>query len=88
MSKIKPSIIAECIAVAGYGTNYFDPETYECFHEAYADVKIIILNEEYWNQYDSMSTTLNNDFYIGMNFDTYKLIVYSDGSKEKILIRN
>lgn len=80
---MKKKIIAECIATAGYGTNYYDPETYECQHECYASVDKVIKNEKYWSVYDSgMSTPLNNDFNLGFNFNKYRLIVYSDFTKE------
>lgn len=77
--------IAICIAEAGYGTAYYDPETYDCEHECYASIRKIILNNEYWKQYGScMSNSLNCDFDLGFNFDTYKLIVYDDDSVEAI----
>lgn len=77
------NIIAECIAQAGYGTSSYDPETHECEHECYASIVEVISNKEYWDQYENMlSEPLNNDFGLGFNFSYYKLIVYSDGSRE------
>lgn len=76
---------AICIAEAGYGTGWYNLETNECYYECYANIKEVILNEEYWSQYDDMlDQRLNSDFDLGMNFNEYKLIVYEDGSKEAI----
>ena len=79
-------IIAKCVAEAGYGTSYYDPETHECAYEAYASVTEVILNEKYWDQYDSMSRALSMDFDLGMNFESYELTVYRDGTKEAKII--
>jgi len=81
MKKNKDNILAICIAEAGYGTSSYDPETYECFHECYAGVIEVILNKEYWDQYDGcMSTKLNHDFGLGFSFNKYEITVYKDGA--------
>jgi len=81
---MKKKVIAECIATAGYGTDTYDPETYECHHACYACVDDVILNEEYWKQYDPYgSNKLNDDFDLGFNFDKWHLIVYEDGTTKK-----
>jgi hypothetical protein len=79
--------IAICIAEAGYGTGWYDRETDECFYEKYASVEEVILNEEYWNQYEYLSSSLSYDFDLGFCFDMYKLIVYDNGDKEAIKIK-
>jgi hypothetical protein len=76
------TLIAQCIATAGYGTTSYDPETSECSHECYACVDTVILNKEYWAQYDNMSSVLNDEFDLGFNFNRYRLSVFADGTKK------
>lgn len=76
-------VIAECICDTGYGTDYYNPETFECHHEAYAGVIEVISNKKYWSRYESiMSKPLWKDFSLGWGFDKYNLKVYSDGSRK------
>jgi len=80
--------IAICIAESGYGTSSFDPVTYECEHECYANIEQVILNEDYWKKYDYiMSTELWADFNLDYGFYKYKLNVYDDGSKETLKMK-
>jgi len=83
--EIKNIPISICNVESGYGTGWYDHETGDGDYEYYADIKRIILNEDYWEQYDDiMSTKLWSDFELDTSFDEYKLIVYSDDRREAI----
>ena len=76
------TIIAECIASTGYGTDSYDSESGECTHAAYANVDKVILNEAFWNNYESiLSASLWSDFRLPWGFDSYRLTVTADGTK-------
>lgn len=75
-------LIAECVATAGYGTDTYTEED-GCSYECYASVARVISNAAYWAQYEScMSDSLNHDFGLGFNFNTYRLRVYDDGTRQ------
>jgi hypothetical protein len=82
--KNKKSIIAKCIAQAGYGTSSYDRKTGECEHECYAYITKIISNPEYWEQYSGMSQKLNQDFHLGFNFAHYELTVHANGEQTAV----
>lgn len=79
---LKPdTVIAKCEVEAGYGTSYYDEKNNECYHECYASIIKVLLNENYWTKYDSsMSETLNHDFSLGHNFDRFILTVTANGA--------
>ena len=77
------TLVAACTVAAGYGTTTVDPETGDCFLESYASILSIELNPEYWSQYETdCSNALANDFDLFQSFDTFKLFVFDDGSRE------
>ena len=81
--KTDSPVIAECIVEAGYGTESYDPDSGECYHQSYASMVEVVSNPAYWKQYEeAMSTPLNHDFGLGFNFLTYRLRVYADGTRE------
>ena len=75
------TIIAQCVASTGYGTDYYDPETHDCFQSGYASVDHVILNPEYWSQYERMSSALSCDFDLPMGFDDFVLMVDDQGKR-------
>lgn len=78
-------IIAQCIATAGYGTCDFDPATGDTDHECYADIDRVLVNDEYWKQYEGHGeNALNRDFDLGFNFHRWLLTVYDDGTLEHV----
>ncbi len=82
MHEHEKKIIAEAIVYASYGTDVYDRVNEECYHARYADIKKVLMNEEYWNQYESdMSQPLANDFNLPFGFETYRLTVYDNGEK-------
>lgn len=79
-------ITAEAILEAGYGTDVYDPETNECFWEAYASMYKVISGD--WSMYDyQQSNALNHDFELGCNFDRWRVKRYSDGTFTKEILR-
>jgi hypothetical protein len=77
-------LVAEAWVDAGYGTAYYDEEAGDCVHECYASVAKVILNEEYWDKFDTyMDTDLNLRFELGFCFDRFLIKVYDDESYTK-----
>jgi hypothetical protein len=88
----KPSLdkkpIAVCEVKAGWGTTYYDPETHECAHAQYCYIENVILNKQYWvDEYgygciEDYEDNLASSFDLPWDFESYKLTVYSDGTRE------
>jgi hypothetical protein len=73
-------IVAEAIVQTGYGTDWYDPDTNECHHSAYASIEKVISGD--WKEYDeSLSSALFNDFNLVADFGVYLIRKYADGSR-------